>query len=242
MNTIYPYLSEFMGTFLLIFIGETATATILLNKRVHNFEVVFFKIFAWGLALGIPTMIFYRYSGAYFNPAVVIAFAITGSLKWKYVMGYITSEMLGAFFGACSVFIFYHDLFQRSKSKTKILEVFVTRPKKIDYISDTFAEMVGTFFLMSYSILIPSLVVSRGSNGVFASLFLVSITFSLGGINGLSMNPARDLGPRVAHTILPIKHKGNSEWNYALVPVIGSVIGATFGAIFSIFVLKHYIT
>lgn len=226
----YSILSEFLGTILLVFLGESAVAAHLLNGSLFKGAGANFIFMGWGLALGLPTMCFYKISGAYFNPAVTLGFAITGSFPWKSVPGYIGAELLGGFIGACLVYLFYKDQFNATKNPDLILKVFVTKPRKIHYLADTFSETIGTILLVIFSVSVPGLATNNGYNGLYTTLIILSLSYSLGGITGLAMNPARDLMPRLAHQLLPIKHKGPSMWNYALVPVIGPILGAVIGA------------
>ena len=195
--------------------------------------------FAWGLAVLVPAFIFGAASGAHFNPALTIALAVGGSLAWSMVPGYIIAQMAGAFLGACLVFILFKEQFDATEDAGTKLGVFSTGPSVPNLPLNILSEAVGTFvlvFAIKGLAQVPDLADGTGKFLVFA--IIVSVGMSLGGLTGYAINPARDLGPRLAHAVLPIKGKGSSNFGYGLVvPIIGPIIGAIvavllYGAIF----------
>lgn len=227
---MYPFISEYVGTTLLVFfglsIGASSTLTGSLFKGAGNVYVAV----GWGIIVSIISMLFVRSSGAYFNPAVTLGLAINGSLNWYYVPYYIICQLCGAFTGAILVWIFYNKQLNMTKNPETILKVFVTGPEKPHILRDIFCEAIGTMILLICSTNIPPTSVTQGLNGVYFSFIIMGVTYSMAGVTGLALNPARDLMPRIVHSIVPIKHKKGSQWSYAIVTIVGPLIGATTGA------------
>ncbi|MBR4026148.1 MAG: aquaporin family protein, partial [Lachnospiraceae bacterium] len=193
---------------------------------------------AWGLAVMIPACIFGAASGASFNPALTIALAVDGSFDWAMVPGYVIAQFAGAFVGACIVYVLFKDQFDATPDPGAKLGVFSTGPSVKNLPLNILSEAVGTFvlvFAIKGIAQIPNLAPGLDKFIVFG--IIVSIGMSLGGLTGYALNPARDLGPRLAHTVLPIQGKGDSNWGYGLVTIVGPLIGAIvavllYGAIF----------
>lgn len=234
-----PYIAEFVGTMMLILLGDGVVANVTLNKSGMKGAGSIQITFAWGLAVLVPAFIFGAASGAHFNPALTIALAVDGSLAWSMVPGYIIAQMAGAFLGACLVFILFKEQFDATEDAGTKLGVFSTGPSVPNLPLNILSEAVGTFvlvFAIKGLAQVPDLADSTGKFLVFA--IIVSVGMSLGGLTGYAINPARDLGPRLAHAVLPIKGKGSSNFGYGLVvPIIGPIIGAIvavllYGAIF----------
>ena len=175
----------------------------------------------------VPAFIFGAASGAHFNPALTIALAVDGSMSWAMVPGYIIAQFAGAFVGACLVYILFKDQFDATESAGTKLGVFSTGPSVPNMPLNILSEAIGTVVLV---FAIKGLAqVTNCAPGVETFLvfgIIVSIGMSLGGLTGYAINPARDLGPRLAHTLLPIKGKGDSNWGYAPVVIVGPIIGA----------------
>ncbi len=222
-----PYIAEFLGTMLLILLGDGVVANVNLNRSGMKGGGSVQITIAWGLAVMVPAFIFGAASGAHFNPAVTIALAIDGTLGWGMVPGYILAQMLGAFVGACLVYVMFKDQFDATEDPGTKLGVFSTGPAIPNIPRNIFCEAVATFVLV---FAIKGLGQVQGMNGAQGNLLvfgiITSIGMSLGGLTGYALNPARDLGPRIAHALLPIKGKGDSNWGYAFVPVVGPIIGA----------------
>lgn len=222
-----PYLAEFIGTMLLIVLGDGVVANVTLNKSGMKGAGSIQITLAWGLAVMIPAFIFGAASGAHFNPALTIALAVDGSLAWSMVPGYIIAQFAGGFIGACIVYIMFKDQFDETPEAGTKLGVFCTGPAIEDKGRNLFCEVVATFVLV-FAIKGIANVGGAGTvglNNFFVFGIIVSIGMSLGGLTGYALNPARDLAPRLAHAVLPIKAKGSSNWGYAIVPLLGPIIG-----------------
>ncbi len=184
--------------------------------------------FGWGLAVFCGVYVAFR-SGAHLNPAVTIALTITGDITFAQSLVYYAAELIGAFIGAIIAWLAFKEHFDTEEDPGKKLAVFSTGPAIRNYGWNTLTEIIGTF------VLIFVILVSGGSPSglgpLFVALVVVGIGASLGGPTGYAINPARDLGPRIAHAILPIKGKGGSDWSYAWVPVVGPLIGGALGAL-----------
>ena len=221
-----PYIAEFLGTMLLILLGDGVVANVNLNRSGMKGGGSIQITIAWGLAVMVPAFIFGAASGAHFNPAVTIALAINGGLAWSMVPGYIVAQMLGAIVGAVLVYLMFKDQFDATEDPGTKLGVFSTGPAIPNLPRNLFCEAVATFVLV-FAILgmaqLDPLSAAEGKLMVFG--VITSIGMSLGGLTGYALNPARDLGPRIAHALLPIKGKGDSNWGYAWVPVVGPILG-----------------
>lgn len=222
-----PYIAEFLGTMLLIILGDGVVANVTLNKSGMKGAGSIQITLAWGLAVMVPAFIFGAASGASFNPALTLALAIDGSFDWALVPGYIVAQFAGAFVGACVVYILFKDQFDATESAGTKLGVFSCGPSVPDMPLNLLSEAVGTFILV-FAIKGISQVAgcAPGVEKFLVFGIIVSIGMSLGGLTGYAINPARDLGPRLAHTLLPIKGKGDSNWGYAPVTLFGPIVGA----------------
>ncbi|HBC99783.1 MAG TPA: aquaporin [Lachnoclostridium sp.] len=222
-----PYIAEFIGTMILILLGDGVVANVTLNKSGMKGAGSIQITFAWGLAVLIPAFIFGAASGAHFNPAITIALALDGSMAWGLVPGYLVAQFAGAFCGAVLVYLLFKDQFDATESAATKLGVFSTGPAIPNMGRNILSEAIGTFVLM-FSIKGISQVsgIAAGLDKFLVFGIIVSVGMSLGGLTGYAINPARDLGPRIAHSVLPIKGKGDSNWGYAPVVIIGPVIGA----------------
>lgn len=220
-----PYIAEFIGTMLLIILGDGVVANVTLNKSGMKGAGSIQITFAWGLAVMIPAFIFGAASGAHFNPALTIALAVDGSLSWGLVPGYIVAQFAGGFVGACLVYALFKDQFDATDDPGTKLGVFSTGPSVPNMPLNILSEAVGTFVLVFAIKGIPA-TAAPGVEKFMVFGIIVSIGMSLGGLTGYALNPARDLGPRIAHAVLPIKGKGDSNWGYAPVVIAGPVIGA----------------
>ncbi len=229
-----PYIAEFLGTAMLILLGDGVVANVNLNKSGMKGAGSIQVTFGWGLAVLLPACIFGAASGAHFNPAVSIGLAIAGLFNWALVPGYIVAQVLGGIFGGCLVYMFFKDQFDATDDPATKLGVFSTGPAIRNIPRNIFCEAVGTFVLV-FAILGISHVAGAATVGVsnlFVFGIIVSVGMSLGGTTGYAINPARDLGPRIAHAILPIKGKGDSNWSYGLVvPIFGPIIGGIVAAL-----------
>lgn len=223
-----PYIAEFIGTFLLILIGDGVVANVTLNKSGMKGAGSIQITLAWGLAVMIPAFIFGAASGAHFNPALTIALAVDGSISWSVVPGYLIAQFVGGFLGACLVYAMYKDQYDATADQPDtILGTFCTAPSIPNTGRNLLSEIVETFILV-FAIKGIGQVngIAGGLSNFFVFGIIVSIGMSFGGLTGYALNPARDLAPRFAHAVLPIKGKGDSKWGYAVVPLLGPVIGA----------------
>ncbi|MDD7388803.1 MAG: aquaporin family protein [Lachnospiraceae bacterium] len=222
-----PYIAEFIGTAMLILLGDGVVANVTLNKSGMKGAGSIQITFAWGLAVMVPAFIFGAASGAHFNPALTIALAVDGSFAWSMVPGYIIAQFAGAFVGACLVYVLFKDQFDATESPATKLGVFSTGPSVPNMPLNILSEAIGTFVLVFAIKGIAQVQdCAPGLSNFLVFGIIVSIGMSLGGLTGYAINPARDLGPRIAHSILPIKGKGDSNWGYAPVVIVGPIIGA----------------
>ncbi|MCI9060370.1 MAG: aquaporin family protein, partial [Lachnospiraceae bacterium] len=180
---------------------------------------------AWGLAVMIPAFIFGAASGASFNPALTLALAADGSFPWSQVPGYIAAQFAGAFVGAIIVWLAFREHFEATDDPGTKLGVFSCGPSIPNLPMNILAEVVATFVLVFAIKGLPA-EAPAGVGNLLVFGIIVSCGMSFGGLTGYAMNPARDLGPRLAHTILPISGKGDSNWGYGIVTLVGPVIGA----------------
>ena len=220
-----PYIAEFLGTMLLILLGDGVVANVTLNKSGMKGAGSIQITLAWGLAVMLPAFIFGVASGAHFNPALTIALAADGSISWSVVPGYIIAQFAGAFVGAVLVYLLYKAQFDATEDAGTKLGVFSTSPSVPNTALNLLSEIIGTFVLVFAIKGIPT-GVPVGVSNLLVFGIIVSIGMSLGGLTGYAINPARDLGPRLAHAILPIKKKGSSNWGYGLITLFGPIIGA----------------
>ena len=222
---LVKFLAEFVGTMMLILLGDGVVANVTLNKSGMKGAGSIQITLAWGLAVMIPAFIFGAASGASFNPALTIALAVDGTNPWSEVPVYIIAQFLGAFVGACLVYILFKDQFDATDDPGTKLGVFSCGPSVPNMPLNFLAEVVATFVLVFAIKGIPG-TVAGGVSNLFVFGIIVSCGMSLGGLTGYAMNPARDIGPRIAHAVLPIKGKGDSNWGYAVVTLLGPIVGA----------------
>lgn len=230
------YLAEFIGTTLLVLFGNGVVANVVLAKTKGNNAGWIVITAGWGLAVFIGAFCSAKFSGAHLNPAVTVAMAMAGKLEAAKVAGYLAAQMLGAIVGAILVFLHYREHFKASDDADGKLACFCTAPNIRNNAQAFFCEVLGTFCLILPIFLMvdPTLEIPDGSTKVGlgtlglvpVALLVFAIGLSLGGTTGYAINPARDLGPRIAHFLLPVPGKRDSDWSYAWVPVIGPIVGA----------------
>jgi len=221
------FLAELIGTALLILLGDGVVANVTLNKSGMKGGGSVQITFAWGLAVLLPAFIFGASSGAHFNPALTLALAAGGAVAWSLVPTYILGQMVGAFLGACLVYLLFREHFNATEDPKTKLGVFSTGPSIPNKGLNLLSEIVGTFVLVFAILGVGNVVnIASGVEKLLVFGIIVSVGMSLGGLTGYAINPARDLGPRIAHAILPIKAKGSSNWGYSWIPVAGPIIGA----------------
>lgn len=226
------YLGEVLGTFLLMVLGNGVVANVILKRTKGHGSGWLVITAGWGVAVFVAVFVVAGISGAHINPAVTIGLAFAEKFTWALVPGYILAQMLGAFLGAVVVWLQYRKHFEITDDKATKLAVFSTAPAIRGTISNIFSEILGTFVLVLGVLYLAEPEVGLGSiSALPVALLVFGIGMSLGGTTGYAINPARDLGPRIAHAILPVKDKGGSDWNYAWIPVAGPVIGSILAAI-----------
>ena len=232
--------AEILGTMLLILLGNGVVANVVLNGTKGNNSGWMVITTAWAFAVFVGVVVAGPYSGAHLNPAVTIGLAVAGKVAWSLVPEYIAGEMIGAMLGAFLVWLFYKDHFKVTEDEGGKLACFSTGPAIKNTFSNLISEIVGTFVLIFVIFYLagPSIdlgidagaKIGLGSLGAYpVALIVFVIGLSLGGTTGYAINPARDLGPRIMHAILPVK--GNSDWGYAWIPVVGPIIGAVIAAL-----------
>lgn len=235
------YLAEFIGTAVLILLGNGVVANVCLKQTKGNNSGWIVITTAWALAVFIGVVIAGPASGAHLNPAVTVGLAIAKGFNWALVPGYIVAQLLGAMLGSILVWLMYKDYFDATDDPGLKAAPFATSPAIRNYSSNLLSEVIGTFVLIfvilhftdaSLGIKEQSTPIGLGSLGAIPVAFLVwVIGLSLGGTTGYAISPVRDLGPRIIHAIVPMKGKGDSDWAYAWVPILGPILGASLAAI-----------
>lgn len=227
--------SEWIGTAILIVLGDGVVAGVLLSKSKAENSGWIVITFGWGFAVMIAVYAVGQFSGAHLNPAVTLGFWINGNITGSQVPKYLVGEFLGAMTGAVLVYLAYYLHWSETEDPGLKLAVFSTGPAIRNYLWNLVTEIIGTMVLMFGILAIinkgNTTNAASGINGLLIGLLIVAIGLSLGGPTGYAINPARDLGPRIIHAILPIPGKGSSDWSYAWVPVLGPLIGGAIGAL-----------
>jgi glycerol uptake facilitator protein len=228
-----PYfLGEFLGTALLILLGCGVVANVTMSKSGMKHDAPSVQItFAWGFAVMLPAFIFAGLSGSHFNPALSIALAVRGEMPVGHLPIYFAGQFLGAILGACLVYVLYKEHIDQNENPDAKRGVFCCGPSVPHPILNCLSEVAGTFVLVFAIMGIGNVTgLPYGVNFLFVWAIIVSIGMSLGGLTGYAINPARDWGPRIAHTFLPIKGKGSSRWDYAWVTMVGPIVGGLLAA------------
>lgn len=234
-----PFLAELTGTAILIILGAGVVANVLLSKTYGNNSGLIVIAFGW--AVGVFTGVYASAaaSGAHLNPAVTIGLAVEGSFEWSKVPEYILAQMLGAMLGAFIAWLAYKKHFDATDDANAKLAVFCTAPAIPSAFYNVITEAIGTFVLVLGALLMSKPDMKLGAlDALPIALLVLGIGLSLGGPTGYAINPARDLGPRIIHAILPIKNKRDSNWGYAWVPVIGPIIGGALAGLVFKLVIK----
>jgi glycerol uptake facilitator protein len=235
-------LAEFLGTALLIILGNGVVSTVLLNRSKGQNAGWIVITAGWGLAVFVAVFCVARVSGAHLNPAVSLAMAISGNFPWASVPAYVAAQMLGAIFGSFIVWIAFLPHWKITEDQDLKRACFCNSPAIRNVPANLACEIIGTFVLIFAIFCMKGAVGAPKSDSVFpidlgalgalpVGLLVFSIGLSLGGPTGYAINPARDLGPRIAHALMPIAGKGPSDWGYSWIPVVGPLIGATLAAL-----------
>lgn len=235
-----PFIAEFIGTALLILLGNGVVANVVLKDTKGNGGGWIVITTAWGLAVFVGVCVAGPYTGAHLNPAVTLTMTILGKISLATAFVYWGAQMLGAMFGAFLVWVFYKDHFDRTEDGPTKQAAFCTAPAVRNLGRNFISEVIGTFVLLitilyftDPKIGATTQTIGMGSMGALPVAFLVwVIGLSLGGTTGYAINPARDLGPRIVHALLPFKQsKAGADWGYAWVPIVGPAVGATLAAL-----------
>lgn len=225
------FLAELLGTFLLVLLGNGCVANVLLNKSKGQNSGWIVIATGWGFAVAMAVYVVGWISGGHINPAVTLAFVIAGKTPLSLAPIYMAGQMIGAFLGACFVWLAYFPHWQKTPDPHHKLLCFATQPAVRTYLWNFVCELIGTAVLMIgiLGIFNPHNAVATGISPYIVGLLVFSIGLSLGGPTGYAINPARDLGPRLAYALLPIRGKGSADWKYAWIPILGPLVGATLG-------------
>ena len=237
-----PFIAEIAGTFTLIIFGCGVNANNSLKSAYGKDTGWVLISFGWGFAVFMGVVVAGPSSGAHLNPAVTLGLAAAGKFEWSLVPIYILGELIGAILGALCCWLVYRDHYNQTESADTILGTFSTGPAIKSTFSNFISETIGTFMLIFVILFLagPDIEVSGfsgikvglGSIGALpVALLVVAIGMSLGGTTGYAINPARDLGPRIVHAIVPITNKGSSNWKYSWIPVLGPITGAFIAAL-----------
>ena len=242
-----PYIAEFIGTAILLFLGNAIVANVSLNKTKASKQMTPWILIttAWGLAVFTAAFITGQFSGAHLNPAVTVGLAFAGKFSTELICGYIISQLLGGIFGSWLVYIIYIDHYRETSDESSVMGTFCTSPAIRNYKNNFFSELMGTFILV-FGVLYmvkPNIIIEGASVENFGigalealpvGLLVWVIGLSLGGTTGYAINPARDLGPRITYQLLPRKNK-ISDWAYSWVPVLGPLCGGALAGLLFVY-------
>jgi glycerol uptake facilitator protein len=225
------YVAEFLGTMILILLGEGVVAGVVLKGTKSENAGWLTIVIGWGLAVTMAIYAVGRFSGAHLNPAITLALFLTGDFPANQVVGYIIAQFAGAFVGAVLVWLHYMAHWSMTDSPGKKLAIFCTSPAVPSTPANLISEIIATMVLVLAILFIGANEFTAGLNPLIVGALIVSIGLSLGGTTGFAINPARDFAPRVAHFLLPIPGKGSSDWAYSWIPVVGPLVGGILGAL-----------
>jgi glycerol uptake facilitator protein len=237
-------LAEAIGTMILVLLGDGVVANVVLSKTKGQNSGWIVVTMGWGVAVTIAVYAVGRISGAHLNPAVTIGLAAIGSFPWAQMPGYLAAQLVGGFLGAVLVWLAYIPHWQAHSEAGSTLGIFATGPAIAHPLGNFLTEVIGTAVLLFGILAIAanaqtltrpgdidlSVVFSRGLQPLLVGILVLGIGLSLGGPTGYAINPARDLGPRLAHTILPLHDRRDSDWKYAWIPIVAPIVGGVIGA------------
>lgn len=224
------YIAEFVGTAILALLGTGSVANVSLKGSMAKDVGWVFIPFAWGFAVAFAVYAIGQFSGGHINPAVTLGFAVAGDFPWSQVIPYMIAQILGGMFGALLVWFHFMPHFKAEEDPDTKLAVYATAPAYPNYVANFVSEIIGTFVLVMGLLFIGANDFTDGLNPLIVGFLITAIGLSLGGTTGFAINPARDLGPRLTHFLMPIPGKGSSNWKYAAVPVVGPLTGGALGA------------
>lgn len=223
-----PFFGELIGTALLILLGNGVVANVLLTGTKGQNGGWIVIVWGWGMAVFVAVFTVAAFSGAHLNPAVSVGLAVAGKFEWSQVPAYVVAQFIGAMIGALLVWLTYWPHFARTENPDFKLACFCTAPAVRNAPSNLFSEIIGTFVLVLAVLFLAVSVFGLGAlDALPVGLLVLAIGLSLGGTTGYAINPARDLGPRIVHALLPMPGgKRDSDWGYAWIPVVGPLVGA----------------
>ena len=234
-----PILAELLGTAILIVLGDGVVANVVLQRTKGQNSGWIVIAAGWGLAVTIAVYCVNSISGAHLNPAVTIALATTGSFEWAKVPAYVVAQIAGGFLGGTIVWLAYLPHWKATPDPVSKLAVFSTTPAIRQPAANFLSEFIGGFALVLFLLavlsptnFVPGSDLAKGFGPELVGVIVTAIGLSLGGPTGYAINPARDLGPRIAHAVLPVAGKGSSDWGYAWIPIVGPTVGAVVAAVF----------
>tara|TARA_B100001758_G_scaffold195072_1_gene172657 strand:- start:1172 stop:1912 length:741 start_codon:yes stop_codon:yes gene_type:complete len=245
---MHPYLAEFIGTSILLLLGAGVVANVSLKKtNAENQDSWILITSAWGFAVFVAVFISTQYSGAHLNPAVTIGLAVAKKFSWSLVPQYLIAQLTGAMFGSWLAYLTYIDHYRETKDEDTVRSTFCTGPAIKNYKNNLFSEIIGTFvlvfgvlFIVGPNINIDGYNVENFGLGSIDALpvgiLVWVIGLALGGTTGYAINPARDLGPRIIHQLIPRKNK-KTEWGYSWIPVVGPSIGGVLAGLIYIMII-----
>ncbi len=235
-----PFIGEILGTFVLILLGQGVCANNTLKDTLGRNSGWVLITLGWAAAVFAGVTVSSEASGAHLNPAVTIGLAMAGKFAWSAVANYIIAQMIGAMLGSMAVWVMYRDHYNRTEDAGDILGTFSTGPAIPNTFNNIISELLGTFVLVAAVLYAaaPNFVteggVTPGLGAVGAlpvALIVLAVGICLGGTTGYAINPARDLGPRIMHMLLPITHKGDSNWGYSWIPILGPILGGVLAGV-----------
>ena len=236
-----PFIAEILGTFLLMLLGNGVVANVVLKQTKGHGSGWIVITTGWALAVYTGVLVAGPYSGAHLNPAVTISLAVSGLFDWSLVASYILAQFIGAMLGTFVVWLMHIDHYRITDDKDLVMATFCTSPAIRNTPVNFLSEAIGSFVLVfavlyivapELSIESQNVIFGLGSLGAIPVAFIVwVIGLCLGGPTGYAINPARDLGPRIVHTFLPIRSKRDSNWSYSWIPVFGPIAGGVIAAL-----------
>lgn len=229
-NFTMQLVGEFLGTAMLVLLGDGVCAGTNLNKSKSKGSGWIVVSFGWGFAVAFSVFSARWLCPGHYNPAVTLSMAIAHKLPWSAVLPYFAVQVLGAIVGAVLVWLAYYPHWAETKDEEAILTSFATAPAIRNYVWNFFTELIATFILVYGLLALTNGDLADGLNPLLAGFLITSVCLSLGGPTGVALNPARDFGPRLVHQLLPIANKGNSDWAYSWVPIFAPLVGGSLAA------------
>jgi glycerol uptake facilitator protein len=237
-----PFIAEFIGTALILIFGSGVVANVLLSGTKGNNSGWIVITFGWAVGVYTGVLVSAQYSGAHLNPAITIALAVVGKFETTKIAGYIIAQLLGAMTGSFLVYVAYRGHFKATEDAAAMQAVFCTAPNIRGNFDNIMTETIGTFVLTLAVLYMAVPDVGLGAlNALPVALVVLGLGLSLGGPTGYAINPARDLGPRIVHALLPIKPKAGFDADYAWIPVVGPILGGLLAAFVYLIINKTWL-